>query len=45
MESRTVPALASFPGRDDTGSNGPSTTDNEETELFMKESIDPRAPH
>lgn len=38
-------ALASFSGRDETGGNHPSTTDNEETELCMKETIDLSAPH
>lgn len=44
-EWRIVLALASFSGGDETGGNGPSTTDNEETELCMKESIDLSAPH
>lgn len=39
-KSWIVLALASFSRGDETGGNGPSTTDNEETELFMKESID-----
>lgn len=42
---RIVLALASFSGGDETGGNGPSTTDNDETELCMKESIDLSAPH
>lgn len=44
-DSRIVLALASFSSRDETGGNAPSTTDNDETELFMKESIDLSAPH
>lgn len=35
-----VVALASFSSGDETGGNSPSTTDNDETELCMKESID-----
>lgn len=44
-EGRTVLALASFSGGDETGGNGPSTMDNDETEPCMKESIDLSAPH
>lgn len=44
-ERRIVLSLASFSGRDETGGNGPRTTDNEEIELCMKESIDLGAPH
>lgn len=32
--------LASFSGRDDTGGNSLSTTDNDRTELYMKDAID-----
>ena len=39
-ERKIVLALASFSGGDDTGGNSPSTRDNDETELCMKESID-----
>ena len=44
-DRRIVLALASFSSGDETWGNSPSTTDNDETEPFMKESIDPRAPH
>lgn len=42
---RIVLTLALFSGGDETDGNGPSTTDNEETELCMKESIDLSAPN
>lgn len=44
-ESRIVVALASRSGGDETRGNDPSTADNDEIELFMKESIELSAPH